>query len=247
MGACSGRLVRCMTRSCRYWTRCTSGAVSPRPRRQSWQGSVHSPHRSRQRWKKGLPVYAECGGLIYLGRSLMLGETVYPMTSVLPADFVLEKKPQAHGYTQLETSGPNPFFEIKCSLLGHEFHYSRIKNLDELPGMAFTMRRGQGSMRCTMGWYTRTCWHLHRISMRSAPGMGRGAGAACTDVPPGQGRGKAMKVREEKNAPPSCPFCRGHLNRPEQMKISPSDIVQGGDAAAVRSISWTQRVRTWGP
>jgi len=94
--------------------------------------------------EKGLPVYAECGGLIYLGRSLRLGETVYPMTSVLPADFVLEKKPQAHGYTQLETSGPNPFFEIKCSLLGHEFHYSRIKNLDELPGMAFTMRRGAG-------------------------------------------------------------------------------------------------------
>ena len=94
--------------------------------------------------EKGLPVYAECGGMIYLGRSLKLGETVYPMTSVLPADFVLEKKPQAHGYTQLETSGPNPFFEIKCSLLGHEFHYSRIKNLDELPGMAFTMRRGAG-------------------------------------------------------------------------------------------------------
>jgi cobyrinic acid a,c-diamide synthase len=94
--------------------------------------------------EKGLPVYAECGGMIYLGRSLKLGETVYPMTSVLPADFVLEKKPQAHGYTQLETTGPNPFFEIKCSLLGHEFHYSRIKNLDELPGMAFTMRRGAG-------------------------------------------------------------------------------------------------------
>ena len=37
-----------------------------------------------------------------------------------------------------------------------------------------------------------------------------------------------MKVREEKNAPPSCPFCGAHLNRPEQMKISPSDIVQGG-------------------
>jgi len=94
--------------------------------------------------EKGLPVYAECGGLIYLGRSLRLGEKVYPMTSVLPADFVLEKKPQAHGYTQLETSGPNPFFEMKHSLRGHEFHYSRIVNIEELPGMAFTMQRGAG-------------------------------------------------------------------------------------------------------
>jgi len=94
--------------------------------------------------EEGLPVYAECGGLIYLGRSLKLGETVYPMTSVLPADFVLEKKPQAHGYTQLEASGPNPFFEMKQQVRGHEFHYSRILNIEELPGMAFTMKRGAG-------------------------------------------------------------------------------------------------------
>jgi cobyrinic acid a,c-diamide synthase len=94
--------------------------------------------------EKGLPVYAECGGLIYLGRSLRIGEKVYPMTSVLPADFVLERKPQAHGYTQVEVSGQNPFFEMQCSLRGHEFHYSRIENLEELPGMAFTMRRGAG-------------------------------------------------------------------------------------------------------
>jgi cobyrinic acid a,c-diamide synthase len=94
--------------------------------------------------EQGLPVYAECGGLIYLGRSLRLGDTVYPMTSVLPADFILEKKPQAHGYTQLETSGPNPFFEMKHSLRGHEFHYSRIVNIEELPGMVFTMERGAG-------------------------------------------------------------------------------------------------------
>jgi cobyrinic acid a,c-diamide synthase len=94
--------------------------------------------------EKGLPVYAECGGLIYLGRSLRLGETVYSMTSVLPADFVLEKKPQAHGYTQVEVSGQNPFFEMQCNLRGHEFHYSRIENFEELPGMAYTMRRGAG-------------------------------------------------------------------------------------------------------
>jgi cobyrinic acid a,c-diamide synthase len=94
--------------------------------------------------EKGLPVYAECGGLIYLGRSLRLGDTVYPMTSVLPADFILEKKPQAHGYTQLEVTGPNPFFEMTGTLRGHEFHYSRIVNLEELHGMVFSMRRGHG-------------------------------------------------------------------------------------------------------
>jgi cobyrinic acid a,c-diamide synthase len=92
----------------------------------------------------GLPVYAECGGLIYLGRSLRVGDQVHPMTSVIPADFVLETRPQAHGYTVLEVSGTNPFFEKNSSVRGHEFHYSRIVNIDELPGMAFTMRRGKG-------------------------------------------------------------------------------------------------------
>jgi cobyrinic acid a,c-diamide synthase len=94
--------------------------------------------------KKGLPIYAECGGLIYLGRNLRVGETTYPMTSVLPADFVLEKKPQAHGYTILEVTGENPFFEKNSTFRGHEFHYSRIVNSDDLSGLAFTMRRGRG-------------------------------------------------------------------------------------------------------
>jgi cobyrinic acid a,c-diamide synthase len=120
------------------------GGGFPETQAAELAGNVSFTASVRAEVEKGLPVYAECGGLIYLGRSLRVGERVYPMTSVLPADFVLEKKPQAHGYTQLETSGPNPFFEIKSSLLGHEFHYSRIKNLDELPGMAFTMRRGAG-------------------------------------------------------------------------------------------------------
>ncbi len=92
----------------------------------------------------GLPIYAECGGLIYLGRSLRLGDMVHAMTSVIPADFVLESRPQAHGYTILKVSGANPFFDKDSTVRGHEFHYSRIVNIDELPGMVFTMHRGKG-------------------------------------------------------------------------------------------------------
>ncbi len=92
----------------------------------------------------GLPVYAECGGLIYLGRSLTIGEKKYPMTAVLPADFVLEKRPQAHGYTVLEVKGQNPFFDSGAKLRGHEFHYSRIVNIDELPETVFGVQRGVG-------------------------------------------------------------------------------------------------------
>lgn len=73
----------------------------------------------------GLPVYAECGGLMYLGRQIHWQDQVYPMVGVLSWDFVVEKRPQGHGYSVLEVKGPNPFFEVGTILQGHEFHYSR--------------------------------------------------------------------------------------------------------------------------
>lgn len=134
----------------------------------------------REAAENGLPVYAECGGLIYLGRSLRVGEATYAMTSVLPADFVLERKPQAHGYTSLEISGSNPFFEKGGSLRGHEFHYSRISNGEELPGMAFTLRRGHGISGGRDGLVYKnvlaTYTHLHALGTPSwAPGVVRKA------------------------------------------------------------------------
>jgi cobyrinic acid a,c-diamide synthase len=94
--------------------------------------------------ENGLPIYAECGGLIYLGRSLTVGGERYAMTAVLPLDFVLEKKPQAHGYTILETVGNSPFLDKGVTIRGHEFHYSRVVNLDSLPPMAYRVTRGSG-------------------------------------------------------------------------------------------------------
>ncbi len=37
-----------------------------------------------------------------------------------------------------------------------------------------------------------------------------------------------MRQREDKNSPPRCPFCGTDLKRPEQMNLTPTDIVQGG-------------------
>lgn len=92
----------------------------------------------------GLPIYAECGGFIYLGRTLTVGDKLYSMTSVLPIDFVLEKKPQAHGYTVLEAGIDSPFLDKGVIIKGHEFHYSRPVQNGLLQPMAYTMRRGHG-------------------------------------------------------------------------------------------------------
>ncbi|UCG21287.1 MAG: hypothetical protein JSU80_01450, partial [Deltaproteobacteria bacterium] len=93
----------------------------------------------------GLPVYAECGGLMYLGRNLEIRGNTYPMVEALPIDFRLEKKPQGHGYTEVEVVNTNPFYPVGTTLKGHEFHYSRVTRLDlGSESLAFAMRRGSG-------------------------------------------------------------------------------------------------------
>jgi cobyrinic acid a,c-diamide synthase len=136
----------------------------------------------REASESGLPVYAECGGLIYLGRSLQVGGTSYSMTSVLPVDFVLEERPQAHGYTIVKVDGENPFFAKDSILRGHEFHYSRVANPDVLRDLCFAMQRGQGIAAGRDGVVYRnvlaTYTHLHAAGMpRWAEGMIRSARA----------------------------------------------------------------------
>ncbi len=93
----------------------------------------------------GLPVYAECGGLMYLGKKLILEGKTYPMVGALPITFGLQKKPLAHGYTVVEVENENPFFEQKRVFKGHEFHYSKVLEVEEQGiSMAFHVRRGQG-------------------------------------------------------------------------------------------------------
>ncbi len=99
----------------------------------------------RKKIENGLPVYAECGGLIYLGRELVMDTKRYPMTGVLPIDFILEKKPQGHGYTVMEVIGENPFFPPGYEIKGHEFHYSK-PIIDKSKGVetVFKVKRGYG-------------------------------------------------------------------------------------------------------
>jgi cobyrinic acid a,c-diamide synthase len=95
--------------------------------------------------KHGLPIYAECGGLMYLGEELVLDETSFPMAGVLPVVFGFSKKPQGHGYTVVTVEQPNPYFKVGTELKGHEFHYSRVvkwRGTDK--DLAFNMKRGAG-------------------------------------------------------------------------------------------------------
>ncbi len=79
----------------------------------------------KEQIENGLPVYAECGGLMYLGENLLVDGRTYPMVGAIPIVFTLKKSPQGHGYTVLKVDRPNPYYQMGETLKGHEFHYSR--------------------------------------------------------------------------------------------------------------------------
>lgn len=95
--------------------------------------------------EKGLPVYAECGGLIYLGKSLQVDGKEYEFTSIFPAKFGMSKKPQAHGYSIFDVELENPFYEKGIEIKGHEFRYSTVLDYQgNSSELTVKMKRGTG-------------------------------------------------------------------------------------------------------
>ncbi|HID76913.1 MAG TPA: cobyrinic acid a,c-diamide synthase, partial [Planctomycetaceae bacterium] len=92
----------------------------------------------------GLPVYAECGGAVFLGKKLLFEGQSYPMAGALPASFAFQSRPQGHGYVVLEAVRPNPFYAEGETLRGHEFHYTYVESAPALLEFAFRVRRGHG-------------------------------------------------------------------------------------------------------
>ncbi len=93
--------------------------------------------------EEGLPVYAECAGLMYLCRSIHWKGRSYEMVGIIPAEVELSEKPEGHGYAIAEVIEENPFFPIGLTLRGHEFHHSRLPGPGDLR-FAYRVKRGQG-------------------------------------------------------------------------------------------------------
>ncbi len=95
----------------------------------------------------GLPCYAECGGLMYLSRSLVWNDRKSAMVGVIPADAVMYKKPQGRGYVKLSETAEHPWGQedpVPEVISAHEFHYSRLENFSGEPVYAYTVKRGMG-------------------------------------------------------------------------------------------------------
>ncbi|PIE59363.1 MAG: cobyrinic acid a,c-diamide synthase [Desulfobulbus propionicus] len=124
----------------------------------------------------GLPVYAECGGLIYLGKSLIVDDTEYPMVGVFPVEFGLSQKPQAHGYSSFTVEKTNPFYETGTQIKGHEFRYSTVQQWEGCDeDLAVSMNRGVGFCNGRDGLHTHNVFALYtHVLAPAAPEWAQG-------------------------------------------------------------------------
>lgn len=106
----------------------------------------------------GLPTYAECGGLMYLARSIEWKGRKAEMVGAIPGDIRMHGKPVGRGYVVLEPNASHPWRAIEGSdqsmagkteagkdvLHAHEFHYSSLHGMPDATRYAYAVRRGHG-------------------------------------------------------------------------------------------------------
>jgi cobyrinic acid a,c-diamide synthase len=101
-------------------------------------------HDIRSAAEAGLPIYAECGGLMYLARRIIWGRRTASMVGALPCEVELTDRPQGHGYVIAEAVTGHPFLEPGATIRGHEFHNSRLVNWTGELLTAYQLKRGHG-------------------------------------------------------------------------------------------------------
>mgnify|MGYP005849298207 CR=1 FL=1 len=122
------------------------GGGFPEMHMQQLEANVSLRHVIRDEIERGLPTYAECGGLMYLSRCIEWQGQRCEMVGVIPGDTVMHAKPQGRGYVTLRATTSNPWAhpEPGTEVRAHEFHYSSLENL--APGLAYAyeVTRGHG-------------------------------------------------------------------------------------------------------
>ncbi len=119
----------------------------------------------RRAAQRGMPIYAECGGLMYLTREIHADRT-YRMCGVLPSVAEMTPRIQALGYVKGGGTGEISFMPSSQGITGHEFHYSRL-DPDTDARYAISLSRGKGIVQGkdglvsqnALGCYTHAYFH----------------------------------------------------------------------------------------
>lgn len=129
-------------------------------------------HDIAQAAKAGIPIYAECGGLMYLTRGITdLDGVYYPMAGVLPTRARMLGGRKALGYREVTVTAGDTIFPEGGKARGHEFHYSEIEPMARGIRCAYSVNRaGDAENNTKEGFMTANVLasyvHLHFLSNR---------------------------------------------------------------------------------
>ena len=90
----------------------------------------------------GMPIYAECGGLMYLTKSINFGKKKYKMVGLFDAETQMTKK-MTLNYTEGRITS-NCLISGPAKFRAHEFHYSKIRNLARDAKLVYDLKIGEG-------------------------------------------------------------------------------------------------------
>jgi cobyrinic acid a,c-diamide synthase len=112
--------------------------------------------------RDGMPIYAECGGLMYLTESIVdLGGDSYPMVGAVPGRAVMERGRVRIGYVEVEPLRATVLAEPGRRLRGHEFHAARWEGAESSTA-AYRIVNREGELEgFTDGNLLATFVHLH--------------------------------------------------------------------------------------
>ncbi len=155
------------------------GGGFPERHAASLQANARMRNSIRSAIENGLPVYAECGGLMYLSRHLNWRGETFNMVGAIAADTTMHDRPCGRGYVKLEENPDiTPWPATKASttsIHAHEFHYSSLDGLPENSRFAYTVKRGSGIDQHSDGLVVKNVLasYTHLRDTRSTPWVGR--------------------------------------------------------------------------
>jgi len=125
------------------------GGGFPEVHMQALEANTALRAQIRDAVEQGLPVYAECGGLMYLARGIHWRDRYAAMAGALPLDIRMHERPQGRGYVRLRETGQGPWplaadGAQAAEFPAHEFHYSAVENTPADVTFAYEVLRGHG-------------------------------------------------------------------------------------------------------
>ncbi len=148
----------------------------------------------------GMPVYAECGGFIYLTEGVAVArnemELFHQFLAVFPVKTRMLVRRKALGYREVVLTGTTPTGSKGTTARGHEFHYSEMEEMPATVKRRYLLRRSGVDLGAE-GYSYKNCLasyvHLH---FGSSPGMAESFVASCRKYKDKEANGMRKKLKK---------------------------------------------------